>query len=77
MSRATCFVQECPTCGRSLQISVEYLGRQVVCQHCRREFEATDPAAVARPLSDSGIDLLRRADQLLRSNGGRQPPHAF
>lgn len=61
------FVQECPTCGRSLQIRVAYLGRQVVCQHCNGLFEACDPASAAYPPSDSGIALLRRADELLES----------
>ncbi|MEX2114675.1 MAG: response regulator [Pirellulales bacterium] len=67
---STYFVQECPTCGRTLQVSVEYLGRQVVCQHCHGRFEACDPASTPhRHLSDSGIDLLRRADRLLESAG--------
>jgi hypothetical protein len=67
------FVQECPTCGRALQVSVEYLGRQVVCQHCHGRFEACDPTASKRPISDSGIDLLRRADRLLESTGEHDP----
>jgi hypothetical protein len=67
MSRSTYFVQECPTCGRSLQVRVEYLGRQVICQHCHGRFEACDPASVHDPLSDSGSKLLRRADELLES----------
>ncbi len=67
MSRSTYFVQECPTCGRSLQVRVEYLGRQVVCQHCHGRFEACDPASNAPSPSNSGIDLLRRADELLQS----------
>ena len=29
MSKATYFVQECPTCGRDLEIRVEYLGKRV------------------------------------------------
>ena len=67
MSRSTYFVQECPTCGRSLQVRVEYLGRQVVCQHCHGRFEAADPANSVDPLSDSGSQLLRRAEELLDS----------
>ena len=67
MSRSTYFVQECPTCGRSLQVRVEYLGRRVVCQHCHGRFEACDPASAMEPLSDSGSSLLQRADQLLDS----------
>ncbi len=63
----TYFVQQCPTCGRSLQIRVEYLGKRVVCQHCRGRFEAVDPSSQPADLSSSGMDLLRRADELLDS----------
>ena len=69
MSRSTYFVQECPTCGRSLQVRVEYLGRHVVCQHCHGQFEACDPASAAYPPAKSGINILRRADELLESMG--------
>jgi hypothetical protein len=62
------FVQECPTCGRNLHVRVEYLGRQVVCQHCQRQFEACDPSSAAYPPSQSGIALLRRAEELLESS---------
>ncbi len=75
MSRSTYFVQECPTCGRSLQVSVEYLGKQLVCQHCHGRFEARDPSNT-RPSSDA---LLRRADELLYESSHyphRQPPAA-
>jgi hypothetical protein len=76
MSRSTYFVQECPTCGRSLHVRVEYLGRQVVCQHCQGSFEACDPAS-SLPLRKSGINLLQRADQLLGSiTPGRPRPVA-
>jgi hypothetical protein len=66
MSRSTYFVQECPTCGRSLQVRVEYLGRQVVCQHCRARFEASDTGGAS--LSGSSSDILRRAEELLASS---------
>lgn len=75
MSRSTNFVQECPTCGRSLQVRVEYLGHQVVCQHCRGRFEAVDPASTPEVGSKSG--LLRRAEELLESvQQHRTPPAA-
>ena len=68
MSSATYFVQECPTCGRQLQIRVEYLGRTVVCQHCRGRLVATDPAGHRYPaIRQASDELLRRADELLRS----------
>ncbi len=45
MPGATYFVQECPTCGRRLQIRLEYLGKRVVCQHCQGTFAAADASA--------------------------------
>ena len=67
MSRSTYFVQECPTCGRKLQIRVQYLGKQVVCQHCSARFEAYDPSSAAYPPPASSLSLLERAEQLLQS----------
>lgn len=73
MAQSAYFVQECPTCGRTLEIRVEYLGKAVACQHCRGRFTASDigqPSAASLPLNP----LLRRADQLLESTQlGRQP----
>lgn len=43
MPNVTYFVQDCPTCGRKLNVRVEYLGRKVVCQHCQGSFVAWDP----------------------------------
>ena len=71
MSKSTYFVQECPTCGRCLHVRVEYLGRQVVCQHCHGRFEACDPTTAIRQRSAPGVNLLQRADQLL---GSVEPP---
>ena len=72
MSNPTYFVQECPTCGRRLQIRVEYLGRRVVCQHCQGKLIATDPASIRVDAGNDGSSLLRRADQLLASIAQRQ-----
>jgi hypothetical protein len=63
MSNVTYFVQECPTCGRRLQIRVEYLGKQVVCQHCRGPLTACDPAS--NRYGQCGSALIRRAEELL------------
>lgn len=68
MPKSTYYVQECPTCGRSLQIRIEYLGKQVVCQHCGACFEACEPGSAAYPPSDSSLSLLQRADELLESS---------
>jgi hypothetical protein len=67
MPRSTFFVQECPTCGRNLQVRVELLGKQVVCQHCGARFEACDPDSGTCPPSGSGLSLLQRAEELLQS----------
>jgi len=62
------FVQECPTCGRRLQIRVEYLGRQVVCQHCRGKLTARDPESHRYPDNNDAEDILRRAEELLQES---------
>lgn len=64
---ATYFVQECPTCGRNLQVRIEYLGKRVVCQHCKAMFEACDPSSAAYPPMESSLSMLARADQLIES----------
>lgn len=64
MPKTAYFVQECPTCGRSLHIRVEYLGKRVVCQHCRGHLVACDGEGGLPSISDSGL-LMRRADELL------------
>lgn len=64
MTHSTYFVQECPTCGRALQIRVEYLGRALTCQHCRGKLEARDPENELPQVNDS-LALLQRADELL------------
>lgn len=66
MANSMYFVQECPTCGRRLQIRVEYLGRNVVCHHCRGKFTAQDPESYRYPGNNDAEDLLRRAEELLR-----------
>lgn len=71
MSRSTYFVQECPTCGRNLQVRVQYLGKQVVCQHCGARFEAYEPGSTYPP-PPSSISLLARAEQLLQTASASQ-----
>ena len=61
------FVQECPTCGRNLQVRVEYLGKKVICQHCAAKFEACDPSSGAYPPIESSLSLLERAEELLET----------
>jgi hypothetical protein len=67
MAGSTYYVQGCPTCGRRLNIRVEYLGRRVVCQHCHGPFEARDPSASTLAHCDPESELLQRANELLSS----------
>jgi hypothetical protein len=63
----THYVQPCPVCGRPLQIRVEYLGRQLTCNHCGGHFQAADPEAHPE-LPTPVDDLLHRADALLAAS---------
>lgn len=67
MANSVYFVQECPTCGRNLQVRIEYLGKRVVCQHCGALFEACDPSSKSYPPTDSSLSLLERAEELLET----------
>jgi len=40
MPAMTFFYQECPVCGRSLRVRVQYYGREMSCTHCKGEFVA-------------------------------------
>ncbi len=73
MANSTYFIQECPTCGRRLQIRVEYLGRRVVCQHCQGHLIAADAANARCDRAMAGNALLRRAEELLESVAHRRP----
>ncbi len=72
MSQSTYFLQECPTCGRTLEVRVEYLGKKVVCQHCRGHLVACDSTQRPDFFSQSGTGLLRRVDELLEMSSTRQ-----
>jgi DNA-directed RNA polymerase subunit RPC12/RpoP len=76
MSHSVYFFQECPTCGRSLEIRVDFLGRDVACPHCRGHFIAADSSS-SSVLSDSGI-MLQRADELIAQAERRKAvtPHS-
>lgn len=40
MANGLYFVQGCPTCGRRVQVRMEYLGKYVTCHHCNQAFLA-------------------------------------
>lgn len=71
MSSAPYFVQECPTCGRSLQVRVEYLGKQVVCQHCGGQLHAMDPVLRRFVGDPESSGILQRADELIEAAAHR------
>lgn len=65
MSGATYFVQDCPVCGRYLQVRLELLGKTVCCRHCRGSFTARDRSLDKRNIRAPELDLLDRANELL------------
>lgn len=66
MAQTTYFVKECPTCGRKLQVRVEYLGREMVCNHCGGDFLAGDAQDVFTPSDEECSDaILLRIDGLI------------
>ncbi|QDU76102.1 hypothetical protein Pan97_31470 [Bremerella volcania] len=78
MCKVTYFVQPCPTCGRKLQVKVEYLGLEVSCQHCGAGFISHDPDMISPPLTNPVEDALHKADAYLgRGLSGTQFPATF
>ena len=63
------FVQGCPTCGRKLQVLIEYDGQEMVCQHCGGDFFAKATAVQ----SETNDDILDRVEALLDSPPPRRP----
>ena len=65
-SRATFFVQECPTCGRRLRVCVEYLGKEIQCRHCNARFESSDSEHTGPRLGmHHHMKIIDRVNQLL------------
>lgn len=75
MSWSTFFIQDCPTCGRRLQVKVRDLGREVNCGHCHATFVARDRHAESAALADPIAELLTRAEDYLHTavEGPRKP----
>ena len=72
MSGATFFVQDCPVCGRYLQVRLKHLGKQVACPHCKGTFIARDPSTNSIHVEEPREMLLDRADELLSSVGSNK-----
>jgi len=64
MALATFFLQECPTCGRRLQVRVNLLGRNVCCPHCEAEFVSS----LNSEPGNSDRDLMTRVENLLEES---------
>jgi DNA-directed RNA polymerase subunit M/transcription elongation factor TFIIS len=67
---STYFNQPCPTCGRMLQVRIQYLGRRLSCRHCSGEFQASDPDNAEYPRPDANNTLMQRVSRLLDSRDG-------
>lgn len=67
MSAVTYYVQECPTCGRSLEVRIEYLGKRVRCRHCGAKFVAIDGSYSGLDASLTESTILQRADELINT----------
>ena len=63
MTQTTFFVKECPTCGRNLQVRIEYLGRDMMCNHCGGDFVAHE--GLQEPKADPGDTIIAKIDELL------------
>ncbi len=73
MSHTTFFVKECPTCGRKLQVRIEYLGREMMCNHCGGDFVADDTITTTDEY-ESGDAIIARIDELLSDEGVSRKP---
>jgi hypothetical protein len=63
MSRNVYFHQQCPVCGRMLEVRVNLLGQRVYCQHCGGGFVAMDEQL--RPAGAGSRSAADRVDELL------------
>lgn len=61
------FIRSCPTCGRSLEIRVEYFGKRVSCKHCSAEFDTVEESIDGCDPSESSLSLMARAEELIES----------
>jgi hypothetical protein len=70
MPRRNNFLQECPICGRPLEIRKVYHGKKVACPHCSGWFTAIDASRDPLDIWNQNNHLLHRADQLLEQCAG-------
>ncbi|MGY8768001.1 MAG: hypothetical protein ACKVH8_06135 [Pirellulales bacterium] len=58
----THFIQQCPTCGRRLQVKLAYLGKKVACQHCQAPFIAQDSSFVLPATQTTPTAAFKKAE---------------
>ncbi len=63
-------VVDCPICGRPLEMSSQFINREIACGHCHGKFSVveTDEGSLAA-VSPRGTGALERAEQLLLATG--------
>ena len=71
MSNSVRFAKTCPTCGRTLQIPVDLMGKDVCCHGCGANFRAMTSEVRPKLREPEGIDervdrLIQAADQRLQ-----------
>ncbi len=71
MSSSVRFAKVCPTCGRTLQIPVELLGKDVCCHGCGAGFRANS-SNESKPKHSEELD--QRVDRLIQE-ADRQLQH--
>ncbi len=57
METAAYFVQECPTCGKRMQIRSQYLGMSLTCPNCMDQFVACDETSEDHRFTPSSGNL--------------------
>ncbi|HEY4760469.1 MAG TPA: hypothetical protein VIH42_07810 [Thermoguttaceae bacterium] len=67
MPQPPIFIQECPVCGRPLEIRREYQGKKLACPQCGGRFTAIDPARHPWDIWNNSNRMLYKADELLET----------
>jgi hypothetical protein len=65
MPKSPVFIQECPVCGRPLEIRREYQGQKLTCGHCGGQFKAIDPTRHPWDIWNESKSMVYKADELL------------
>ena len=59
MANSIRFTRSCPSCCQPLQISIELLGKNVVCKACGAGFQACSDATIPKPVDDFDLRVAR------------------